>query len=68
MRLSTTNKLRISLSERNSEIKGTVNSECDAAFALESVSLVIQTLAKKFGVTDDEFINDVYVVLKGKVR
>lgn len=62
------NRLRISLSEKNGEMKGKVESECDAAFMLEALSQIITLMAARFGVSEDALIHDVYALMKGKVK
>jgi len=52
------NKLRISLVEKNGEIRGTIQSEGDGVFRFEALALVIEKLAADCYVTTDELLND----------
>jgi hypothetical protein len=62
------NRMRISLSQRGEEIRGTVELPGDGTFVLEGLALVIETLARKVGVPVDEVVRDLYSVVAGKVR
>ena len=52
------NKLRISLTEKNGEIRGTIQSEGDGVFRFEALALVIEKLAADCRVTPQELLID----------
>ena len=52
------NKLRISLVEKNGEIRGTIQSEGDGVFRFEALALVIEKLAADLKVQPTELLND----------
>ena len=58
------NKLRISLVEKNGEIRGTIQSEGDGVFRFEALALVIEKLAGDWKVTPQELLSD----LKGHLK
>ena len=62
------NKLRISLSQKNDEIKGTIETPGDPAFVLECLALAIEHVADKFDVSPNAVVNDLYSIVTGKVR
>ena len=57
-------KLRISLSEKDGEIRGKIECEGDGVFTLESLALIVETLAARSGVAPSELLED----LKGVVK
>lgn len=61
-------KLRISLTQKGDEIKGTVELPGDPLFVLEALSVAIEAMAKKFEVTPDAVVRDLYSVVCGKVK
>lgn len=58
------NKLRISLTEKNGEIKGSIQCDGDGVFRLECLALVIDNFAKSAGVPVEELCRDALWVLK----
>ena len=58
------NSIRISLVEKNSEIRGSIQAQGDGAFRFEALAFVIKTLADKWGVTSQELLNDLKGFLK----
>ena len=58
------NKMRISLTEKNGEIRGKIECSGDGLFILEAVAQIIESLAKDYGVPPVELLND----LKGVVK
>ena len=61
------NKMRVSLSQKDGEIKGIVESHGDGLFMLECLALIVETLAKKVGVPPEEVARDLHSVVAGKV-
>lgn len=61
-------KMRVSLTQQNDDIKGTVELPGDPAFVLECLALTIEQVAKQFDVTPNEVVNDLYSIVTGKVR
>lgn len=60
-------KMRISLTERGDEIRGTIELPGDPAFVLEGLAMAVERFAQQSGVSEREIIEDVYrVILKGK--
>lgn len=60
-------KLRITLTERGDEIRGTVELPSDPAFTLEALALVIETFSKRSGVEPREILCDIQrTITKGK--
>lgn len=51
-------KLRASLTDKRSDITGTIEIDGDGVFILECAVLIIETLAKRAGVSRDEFLDD----------
>lgn len=62
------NKLRISLTQQNDDIKGTVELPGDPAFVLECLALTIEQVAKQFEVKPSAVVSDLYSIVTGKVR
>ena len=52
------NKMRISLTEKNGEVRGTIQSDGDGVFRLECLAAVIDNLAKSAGVPPEELCRD----------
>ena len=63
-----TPKIRITMSQRGDEIRGTVNLEGEVMFALEALAATIEILAKTAGVTPVEMARDLYYITAGKVK
>lgn len=61
-------KLRISLTQKGDEIKGTVELPGDPLFVLEALSLVVEAFGKQHNVSPDAVVRDLYSVVCGKVR
>lgn len=61
-------KMRISLTQKNDDIKGTVELPGDPAFVLECLALAIEQVAKQFEVTPSAVVSDLYSIVTGKVR
>jgi hypothetical protein len=59
--------MRISLTQRGDEIRGTVELPADGMFVLEGLALVIETFARKVGVPAEEVVRDLHSVVAGKV-
>ena len=60
-------KMRVSLSQRGDEIRGTVELPADPAFVLEGLQLVIERFAQSSGVAPDAVVRDLYSLVCGKV-
>lgn len=58
------NKMRISLTEKNGEIKGVIECSCDGLFMLEALAEIVDVLAGDYGVHPHTLLND----LKGLVK
>lgn len=56
-------KLRISLTQKQDELRGKIECQGDGAFMLECIALAVSTLSKDYGVTPLEMLED----LKGLV-
>lgn len=50
--------MRISLSEKSGEIKGTISSQGDGLFCLEALSMIVETFARSAGVPVKEYLDD----------
>lgn len=61
-------KMRVSLTQQNDDIKGTVELPGDPAFVLECLALTIEQVAKQFEVTPSAVVSDLYSIVTGKVR
>jgi hypothetical protein len=61
------NKMRVSLIEKNGELRGTIESHGDALFMLECLALIVESLAKKAGLSKEEVARDLLSVVAGKV-
>ena len=62
------NRLRISLTESNEEIKGTIELPGDPAFVLECLQMTIERVAIQFEITPDAVVRDLYSMVTGKVK
>jgi hypothetical protein len=62
------NKMRISLSEKDGHIKGTIELPNDSIFVLESLILVLETMAKRHELTTESVAADLYRMATGKVN
>lgn len=62
-------KLRISITQKNDEMKGTVALEGDLLFGIEALALAlaVETLAKSGQVEPQELAADLYRLVAGKV-
>ena len=58
------NKMRISLTEKNGEIRGKIECSGDGLFMIEALAQVVESLAQYYGVPPVELLND----LKGVVK
>ena len=54
------NKMRISITEKNGELRGIIASEGDAVFVLECLLLIVNEISKKSGIPNNEIIQDLY--------
>lgn len=61
------NRMRVSLSQRGDEIRGTVELPGDPAFVLEGLALVVERFAQQSGVTAGGVVRDLYSIVMGKV-
>lgn len=60
--------MRVSLSQRGDEIRGTVELPGDPAFVLEGLALVIERFAQQSGVAPGAVVQDLYSIVMGKVK
>lgn len=60
--------MRVSLSLRGDEIRGTVELPGDPAFVLEGLALVIERFAQQSGVAPAAIVQDLYSIVMGKVK
>lgn len=60
-------KMRVSLSQRGDEIRGTVELPADPAFVLEGFAMAIERFATQSGVTAGDVVRDLYSIVMGKV-
>ena len=60
------NKLRISLTEKRGEIKGSIQCDGDGVFRLECLALVIDNFAKAAGVQAEELCRDALWTLRNQ--
>ena len=60
------NGLRVSLTERQGEIRGSVQATGDGVFRLEALALVVRILAEKWEVRPEELLNDLKVLVRQK--
>ena len=58
------NKLRVSLTEKNGEIKGKIEADGDSLFVFECLLEVIETLARARGLNAHDLVRDLYGRLK----
>lgn len=58
------NKLRISLTEKDGEIKGKIEADGDSLFVFECLLEIIETLAKGRKLDARELVRDLYGRLK----
>ena len=58
------NKLRISLTEKDGEIKGKIEADGDSLFVFECLLEIIETLAKARKLDARELVRDLYGRLK----
>lgn len=53
------NAMRISLTERNGEVRGTIESHGDKLFYLEALALIIETFASDVNLPPSDVLDDV---------
>ena len=53
------NAMRISLTERNGEIRGVVESHGDKLFLLESLALIVETFSKDVNIEPSDLLDDI---------
>lgn len=61
-------KMRVSLSQRGDEIRGTVELPADPAFVLDGLALVVERVAAQYKVTEAEVVQDLYAIVTGRVK
>lgn len=61
-------KFRVSMSERNGELKGTVEFPEENLMALECLAAVIEQFAKRTGNTLEETVQHLYAVAARRVK
>ena len=67
MRVNIVNKLRISLTEKHADIKGSIQVDGDGVFRLECLALIVEHFAKAAKVSPEEICNDAIWTLKHDV-
>ena len=60
-------KFRTSLTQKGDEIKGQISTDGNAAFNLECVALIVESISKQFDVTPDQVVRDLYSIVCGKI-
>lgn len=60
--------MRVSLSEKQGEIRGVIGWDGDAMFAMECAALILEQISKKSGVPLDEVVRDLHSIAAGKVK
>lgn len=61
-------KMRVSLSLRGDEIKGTVELPGDPGFVLEGLALVVEQFSKQTKVSKAAIVQDLYLIVLEKVK
>ncbi len=62
------NKMRVSLTQRADEIRGTIELCSDGVFVLEGLVMVVEQFARQHNVTPAEVVQDLYSIVMGKVK
>lgn len=62
------NKMRVSLTQRGDEIRGTIELCSDGVFVLEGLAMVVGEFARQHNVSPQEAARDLYSVVCGKVK
>lgn len=53
-------KIRISLSDKDGELKGQIETPGDPAFVLEAMTLVVETISQKWEVPINQVLEDIW--------
>lgn len=62
-------KMRISLSHQGDDIKGVIDLPGnDPGFVLEGLALVVDRFSRSSGVTHEQVLQDIYLLIKGVVK
>lgn len=59
--------MRVSLTQRGDEIRGTVELCSDGVFVLEGLAMVVEQFARQHNVTPAEVVQDLYSIICGRV-
>lgn len=62
------NKMRVSLTQRDDEIRGTIELCKDGVFVLEGLAMVVEQFARQHNVPPEEVVQDLYSIVLGKVK
>lgn len=62
------NKMRVFLTQRGDEIRGTIELCSDGVFVLEGIVMVVEEFARQHNVSPQEATRDLYSVVCGKVK
>lgn len=62
------NKMRVSLTQRGDEIRGTIELCKDGVFVLEGLAMVVEQFARQHNVPPEEAARDLYSIVCGNVK
>ena len=62
------NKMRVSLTQRGDEIRGTIELCKEGVFVLEGLAMVVEQFARQHNVPPAEVVQDLYSIVLGKVK
>ena len=62
------NKMRVSLVQRDNEIRGTIELCKDGVFVLEGLAMVVEQFARQHNVPPAEVVQDLYSIVCGNVK
>ena len=62
------NKMRVSLVQRDNEIRGTIELCKDGVFVLEGLAMVVEQFARQHNVHPEEVARDLYSIVCGNVK
>ena len=62
------NKMRVSLVQRDNEIRGTIELCKDGVFVLEGLAMVVEQFARQHNVPPEEVARDLYSIVCGNVK
>lgn len=60
-------KLSIKLQQRGQDIQGRIELPADNLFTLECLHLIVEQLAQKVGMTPDQVMQDLYIIVMGHI-